>query len=87
MLVVKDLDHPGLVKYHDLFLEPLQDKTVGVCFIMDLFTEGDLGKYLYKRKKKNKFIPVDVSQHFITKKINFFLIRKLLILLYNLQLL
>lgn len=61
VLVIKDLDHIGLVKYHDLFMEPLPDNTVGVCFIMDLFTEGDLGKYLFKRKKRNKYIPMDVN--------------------------
>jgi NIMA (never in mitosis gene a)-related kinase len=49
------LNHPGLIRYHDLFIK-MESDDFFICYIMDYYKKGDLSKYLSKKKKKNQVL-------------------------------
>eukprot|EP01080_Neovahlkampfia_damariscottae_P000361 gene361-6775_t len=58
-LPIRKLDHPYLIKYHDLYLfeEKEDDENLfGLCYIMDHYPKGDLQRYLNKYKNQGKFL-------------------------------
>jgi NIMA (never in mitosis gene a)-related kinase len=60
---VRDLKHPNIVEYEDLFLDEMEisgQKKYLVCFVMPFYKKGDLMGYLKRRAKpKKSYIPKD----------------------------
>ena len=51
-LVLKKLDHPNIVKLHDLIIDTNYNN---IYFVFDYFKNGDLAKFLDDKPLKEKF--------------------------------
>lgn len=55
VLQLKNLKHPNIIEYIDIFFETLNEVTY-MCLIMPYFSNGDLNIYLKKNKPEEKEI-------------------------------